>query len=56
MAKKTEFRLKDGSMLCGTIIAKALHVVIIKVRNTFYLVDKDKIKKDSENEQLTLKL
>ena len=41
--KQKTFRLSDGTELIGTLVAKAAHIVIVKVKTVFYLLNKSEI-------------
>lgn len=56
--KQKILKMSDGSTIVGTIVAKAAHILVVKVKTIFYLVNKAEIvsegsveKQEDENEE-----
>ena len=41
--KQKVLKMSDGSTIVGTIVAKAAHILVVKVKTIFYLVNKAEI-------------
>ena len=41
--KQKTLKMSDGSTIVGTIVAKAAHILVVKVKTIFYLVNKAEI-------------
>ncbi len=41
--KRRKYRLSDGTELVGTMVAKAAHILVVKVKSVYYLLNKSEI-------------
>ena len=49
--KQKVLKMSDGSTIVGTIVAKAAHILVVKVKTIFYLVNKAEIVSDNNVEK-----